>query len=544
MSSQMRNVIVIGGGLAGMTVAKEVLKQGCSVTILEASTRLGGKAGSDLNGDGLWEDHGYHVFPGWYLNTRQLLTELGAATNLIDVDRTHFLLKPQAPKLGNSSAKEWDFVTFYQFSEILDYFKNYLSIGKLLPKLDSFLAVYTVIDLLSERWSRREFLDRVSLNGFLQGRSYATEKIAELQQQTVLQASSIPSYEVCAMTIKLVIDRWARYPKPLYSFLNGSLQETFIQPFHSYILNLAERNGVKLTILTNWTVKRIVGGTAGVTGIERESGETLDIGAADLVVLATPMEITRDIVDADLYKAEVEAANGNQDQVVLGNLWHLETAPMAALTLYFNEKVPGFPKEHVNLYGSPLKTSFIDISQHWGSLRDQGRTVLDVIASNFVPLQGLPHGKMADLIIKDVLDWLQLDRSVIQGYSLHDNVRKQLFLNTVGAWGYRPGTDTKIPNLYIAGDYCKSEADLTTMESAVESGINTARDLLSRLNLPTNIKPLPLEYVPRTHIWMWKIPMWPLAYGIFLLRSGWEMAVAAVTAIKTMGVYLSRRLHR
>jgi hypothetical protein len=546
MNGQSPNVIIIGGGLAGMTIAKEVVKQGLSVTILEAAKRLGGKAGSDRNGIGAWEDHGYHVFPGWYLNTRLLLKELGATNHLIDVDRTHFLLKPPETATGNAPANEWDFVTFYQFTGISALVKNYLSMTRLLPKIDAFLAVFAAIDLLADRWSRREFLDRVSANGFLRGRSYVTEKVAELQQQTVLQASSIPSYEVSAMTIKTVIDFWARNPKPFYSFLNGSLQETFIQPFHEYIFDLAEKNDVKVTILTDWMVKRIVGGKLGVTGIERDNYQMLEIGAADQVVLATPLEVTRLIVDSDLYEAEagVEAVRDIEYRPVLGDLWHLETAPMAALTLYFNKRVPGIPKEHVNLYGSLLKTSFIDISQHWSSLRGQGRTVLDVISSDFVALKGLPHSKMAELIIKDVLDYLQLDRSVVQGFSLHDNVRKPLFLNTVGAWHHRPGTKTQIPNLYIAGDYCKSMADLTTMESAVESGINTARHLLQDLKHPTNVKPLPLEYMPLMQIWFWKILLWPFAYGIFLFRLGCKLVVAPLWAMKFLGSYLRRLLPR
>jgi hypothetical protein len=283
------------------------------------------------------------------------------------------------------------------------------------------------------------------------------------------------------------------------------------------------------------------------------------------------LEVTREIVDSDLYAAEVEAnkraagveaakheakgkstkdaaevkaAKEETDRLVLGDLWHLETAPMAALTLYFNEKIPGIPKEHVNLYGSPLKTSFIDISQHWDSLRDKEQTVLDVISSAFVSLQGLPPDEMAELIIKDVLDWLQLDRLAVQSYSLHANVHKQLFLNTVGSWHFRPSTKTQIPNLYIAGDYCRSQADLTTMESAVESGINTACKLLRDLKRPANIKPLPLDYLPLVKIWFWKIILWPLAYGIFPFRIGCKLVVAPLVATKIVGSHLRRLLFR
>ena len=260
MGGQIQNVIIIGGGLAGMTVAKEVLKKGLSVTILEASSRLGGKAGSDPNSAGLMEDHGYHVFPGWYLNTRQLLKELGASNNFIDVDRTNFLLKPPASEEASSDRHQREFLTMYQSSGIRNSLKNFLTMIQLLPKLDAFLAVFAAIDLLSESWNRRRFLDRTSANGFLRGRSYVTDRIAASQQQTVLQASSIPSYEVSAMTIKNVIDRWSHYPIPFYSFLDGSLQETFIEPFHRRLVDLGTQNGAKVTIMTSWKTRCILTG--------------------------------------------------------------------------------------------------------------------------------------------------------------------------------------------------------------------------------------------------------------------------------------------
>lgn len=39
-----KNVLVIGGGVAGLTAAKEAAKAGCQVTLVEAADQLGGKA--------------------------------------------------------------------------------------------------------------------------------------------------------------------------------------------------------------------------------------------------------------------------------------------------------------------------------------------------------------------------------------------------------------------------------------------------------------------------------------------------------------------
>src|SRR5471030_1384287 len=92
----MRNVVVIGGGLAGMVTARELAKHGRHVVILEQSNRLGGKAGADTR-TGRPVEHGYHVFPKWYPNVRTLLDEIHV--KLVDFDRYHYLLAGGFPKL-------------------------------------------------------------------------------------------------------------------------------------------------------------------------------------------------------------------------------------------------------------------------------------------------------------------------------------------------------------------------------------------------------------------------------------------------------------
>ena len=45
-----------------------------------------------------------------------------------------------------------------------------------------------------------------------------------------------------------------------------------------------------------------------------------------------------------------------------------------------------------------------------------------------------------------------------------------LLVNTVGTWDKRPQAHTKVPNLFLAGDYVQTDVDLATMEGGNESG--------------------------------------------------------------------------
>jgi uncharacterized protein with NAD-binding domain and iron-sulfur cluster len=60
-----KKVVVLGGGIAGLTAAHELIERGFDVTVYEQRDHLGGKAASTST-DGLPGEHGFRFFPGWY----------------------------------------------------------------------------------------------------------------------------------------------------------------------------------------------------------------------------------------------------------------------------------------------------------------------------------------------------------------------------------------------------------------------------------------------------------------------------------------------
>ncbi len=69
-------IVVIGGGLAGITAAIALAESGADVALLEARPRLGG-ATSSFHRDGLIVDTGQHIFLGCCSAYRGLLAKLG-----------------------------------------------------------------------------------------------------------------------------------------------------------------------------------------------------------------------------------------------------------------------------------------------------------------------------------------------------------------------------------------------------------------------------------------------------------------------------------
>ncbi|HEY3701980.1 MAG TPA: FAD-dependent oxidoreductase, partial [Acidimicrobiales bacterium] len=80
-----RRVVVVGGGIAGVTAALACADGGAQVTVLEARGRLGGATWSARR-EGLWVDNGQHVFLRACTAYRAFLTRIGAA-GLVDLQR-------------------------------------------------------------------------------------------------------------------------------------------------------------------------------------------------------------------------------------------------------------------------------------------------------------------------------------------------------------------------------------------------------------------------------------------------------------------------
>lgn len=476
-------VVIVGGGLAGLVVAREMRLAKVPVLVLEASGRLGGKAGAHGNtvDPECWEDHGYHIFPAWYVNTRHLLRELGCERSLVHLDRVHFLKRDG----GNT------YCTLYAPS-FRNAWRNLTS--GLVPWWVAALGFYAALDVASTTFQPNSFLDRVSFNGFIRKRFYITDEVALAHQGFVLQASAIPTYTISAMTASNVLASYLRNPNPMQSILVTNLQAGFIDP-----LVRSVRAG-RAHILLNSKVRRLLvkAGPAGprVAELELADGRRVVLGEDDVVVLATPQEVTFQFVDYDIVAAEQDRpdAEYSPDERRLADYANFESVPMAAMHVYFRRKLPGLPREHVMLYQSRYELSFIDLSQNWPDYPD--RTVLSVISANFEPLCHLTPTEAGRELMRELRAYLRFDPEDVDDQltfaSVQPHVQEPLFLNTVGAWTYRPKTKTRLANLYVAGDYCRSKADLTTMESAVESGLNTAESILEHLGKPVRSPALPI----------------------------------------------------
>ena len=89
------------------------------------------------------------------------------------------------------------------------------------------------------------------------------------------------------------------------------------------------------------------------------------------------------------------------------------------------------------------------------------------------------HHTAGDQLPDDILHSWFLDPGIrwVRGRGRNRN-DTPLLVNTVGTWERRPRAQTKVPNLFLAGDYVQTDVDLATMEGGNESGRAAANALL------------------------------------------------------------------
>jgi predicted NAD/FAD-dependent oxidoreductase len=458
----MTEVTIVGGGLAGMVSAYRLLQRGCTVTLFEASDRLGGKAGSAVV-DGYWEDHGYHIFPKWYLNIWQLIHELGIDANFMPIEVYYQLKAGQFP----------DFKGLKDIGSVQTAW-SVINSG-IMPVPDMLLLLYAVLDLLCHRFDKANFLDETSVIGYLQSRFYTDKQAVDELREMILKASSAPGYRLSARTLQTVLNNQMKYSTPMYHITIKSLQENFIDPIRAALEQFPNCSIRYLHTLEHMATdgKRITAMT-----FSTPQGEITH--PVDRAIVTLPHENLAALLDGPLYEADPD----------LFDIKYLYSAQMAAMTIYTRQPIPNLPKEHVILTKSNYGLSFIDIGQTRPEV--MRRTVLNVVAADYTPLSEVPDSIVEAAILTELRRFIPLEEANIERVYLQSHLKQPLFLNDAGMWQYRPVSKRAqgLGNLYLAGDYCRSKIDLATMEGAVSTGLLAAEALRKDAGLPD---PIPVQ---------------------------------------------------
>ncbi len=515
-----RDVAVVGGGIAGLTCALRLAQRGFEVTLYERAKMLGGNLSSELK-NGMYYDVYPHLFCDWYANF----------WNIVQKDLEIEQNKAFEPRMGVTVLERPDGTpnrqpTYRDLTNpsTLEAIWHNLWSG-VLPPPDMFLVGFTLLDLASQPFHLSKHLQRQTVNGYLYSRGYSTEDCADLHDMILMEIWSIHSSDTSAAAYKHFVKHCLGFPyaRPFALLLKGSLEQKLITPWRNKLESY------------NCTIKS----PTEVTHVELgDKDQSVRLRLADgstwphkNVVLAVPAP--------ELARLVMTGAKGTRivDRVhELSELRQLRTARIPVVNLYFTERLKNIPREHVGLVRSDGYLTFLDISQLWTSPSDSrddhtsdfkdDHTVLVLAASDAFALRSDKGDEWAYMMVQTLAQYLPNavkpgskwgDHNSNIDYSkswYQTDYSRTLFLNDVDSDRWQPEASyTKLPNVFFAGDFCRNDVKMATVEGAVVSGLEAARALQKKVDGKSDIIIAPQIAHSQMELLAMRLALLPIAYG-------------------------------
>ena len=484
-------VVVVGGGLAGLSAAAVLTQQGLAVTLLESRPRLGGRAGSFLDNEtGEWIDTCQHVGMGCCTNLLHF-TRLVGIDDLFREERELTFIGPQGERcrfrdnIGPAP--------FHLTRALMGL--RYLTLGE---------KVRLGLDLRRLAHARWAKANDISFEDWLLKHSRSRDLRDRFWDVILVSAlSESASCVSVSAARKVFVDGFLSHRKGWRVLLpTAPLDEIYGQRLTNWLTSRGT------TVLMQTGVTQLEEQEGRVSGARLRSGELM---RADEVILAVPWHRLADIVPPSLVNhPTVEAAS------------QLKSAPISSVHLWFDRTVIDVP--HAALIGrlsqwvfarvesqgmrvesqttvpseqggshrptefsdlgcdhspqatnnGPLTTDRLPLSTHHSPL-----TYLQVVISASHEVSAKPRAEVIAEVLRELGEiWPAIrEASLVHGRVVTEH--RAVFSPLPGSEAQRPVQQSPIPNLQLAGDWTRTGWP-ATMEGAVRSGYLAAENVLRR----------------------------------------------------------------
>lgn len=511
VSKKGKKVAVLGGGMAGLTAAHELVDRGFDVTVYEP-VAWGGKArsiGVPKTGKGGRKDlpgeHGFRFFPGFYHHVPDTMRRIpfgsnpnGVWDNLKAASGGKFYRAGNRPDGG-------PFGLFFDPDEIktpagLQRVLEDAASGRGVP-LDEILyfvgrAVVFLTSCDKRRFSQFENIPWWDFIGAKnRSQAYQRELAQGLTRSVVAAKETVASTRTIGNMGEAFVFTAAKlgHDGDLDRILDLPTNEAWIDPWVAHLKSL----GVKFVENTKVTGLNLSGGV--ITGARTVNAKNrAGVITADWFVMAMPAERAAEIISPEMIAADKQFAG----------IGKLVTDWMVGIQYFLKKKVD-LTHGHITFLDAPWALTALTQGQFWDE-RDFARDYGDGKAVDCLSVDisdwdapGILFGKPAkecspEQVAQEV--WAQIKQHRTPAAQLPDSILHSWFLdpgikwnaatgrnvndtpllvNTAGSWNNRPKAVTRIPNLFLSGDYVQTNIDLATMESANESARDAVAGLLA-----------------------------------------------------------------
>jgi geranylgeranyl pyrophosphate synthase/uncharacterized protein with NAD-binding domain and iron-sulfur cluster len=514
-------VVVMGGGVAGMSAAHELVERGFEVVVLERGDLAGGKArsipvvddGEDTSGHQLASgavgpiehrlpgEHGFRFFPGFYKHVIDTMRRTPsfdgrkAADHLAPTTRIGFtqyakpmFVAPSVFPLTPGDAGAMLRAILLMFEPVTD----------LTPDDLAFFGarIWQILTSCPER--RLGEYERTSWWDFVgaESRSGAYQKFlgAGITRSLVAaKARKASTRTIGDIFVQLVLSIITPTAVASDRVLDGPTNLVWIDPWLAYL----QSRGVRY--VKGARIEEILCHNGRIAGVAVSQEGKRTVATGDYYIAALPIEKIAPLVSADMLAADprlknlgalaanVEWMNGVQFYLhrnlptAHGHVIHIDTewALTSVSQLQFWHDVPPefFKDSEVQSVLS------VDVSD-WTAPGSTGRAAIDcsreeVVRETWSQLKRSMNSGEELLREEDLHSWF-LDPDITSNPALPARLTngEPLLVNLVDTWALRPEAATGVPNLFLASDYVRTTTDLATMEGANEAARRAVNGVL------------------------------------------------------------------
>ena len=535
-------VIILGGGVAGLSAAHELIDRNFEVEIFERQAKIpGGKARSipvpNSAKDGrkpLPGEHGFRFFPGFYRHITDTMSRIPyeKGTVLENLVETYSVMitrygEPPIVALNHFPTSREDLKI--AFSGIID--KN---TGLDLDDIEFF--VDKIWQLMTSSYERRnEVYEKIGWWEYLdadnpkRGDAYRQLFVLGLTRSLVAaKAETVSTKTVGDIFLQLLFDTLDPFKRNSTDrLLNGPTNDVWIDPWLEHL----KSKGVKYNF--NAVVEKFNLDQHELKSVSINVNGQLENFSSDFYISAIPVEQFAKLIDKDMLLADSTFRN---IQALSSSVnW------MNGIQFYLNKETP-INKGHIIHADTEWALTSISQKQFWKEIdlskygNGKVREIISVDISDWF-VEGLNGKKASECSVEEIKDetWKQLCKSinydkVVLDESMLENIyldrdidvlefkfelpasnknqmnqnfmlqpdwethlnqiqnsfktinKEPLLINRVNTWVLRPDSFTGVNNLFLAADFVRTNTDLATMEGANEAARRAVNCIITESN--------------------------------------------------------------